>query len=540
MLADNYSARPRHEIARVSELLQSQLLQPINITPVQPQLAESNLLIVDGLGSQSSSFNEFNPLFARNRLALQTSGIYGSNNTWGDEVTQSGLWNNVSYSVGQFHYETDGFRENNRVNQDIQNFFLQLLVTSNINAQFEYRRRYTKFGDIEYNYNLKENFNSSKSTKTQTSTYRAGLKYELATNSTFLLSFIHQENSNKSKDQVTLPVLDPTTGQPFTSDVLTKFLSEGDSFEGQYLFKSKLFNSINGGGYYSSQNKGTERFKVRNFNLYSYNYLRYPESVTWIIGFSFDSIDNDSFSKSFTDINWKTGFIWEITKDTTVRGVAGLTRTPFIVDRGTLQVVQVAGFNQFFDDFNATQSKRYGFAIDHKFNLSHYSGLELSRRELSVPQKNTLIQQKLHENSFKAYINWTPSLRVATKLEYQYEDFDVKKSSDAQETKTHRVPITLSYFSPNGVFSKVNVTYTNQTSYNSATELDNDFYLVNFGLGFRLPKRFGIISFQALNLLDKNFEYQGFSDRTTNNLENSSSLPGIPERTFSIRVKLAI
>ena len=35
-LADTYAALPRHEIARVSELLQSQLLQPINITPIQP------------------------------------------------------------------------------------------------------------------------------------------------------------------------------------------------------------------------------------------------------------------------------------------------------------------------------------------------------------------------------------------------------------------------------------------------------------------------------------------------------------------------
>ncbi|MCK5355231.1 MAG: tetratricopeptide repeat protein, partial [Methyloprofundus sp.] len=33
LLADNYAALPRHEIARVSSLLQSQLLQPINITP---------------------------------------------------------------------------------------------------------------------------------------------------------------------------------------------------------------------------------------------------------------------------------------------------------------------------------------------------------------------------------------------------------------------------------------------------------------------------------------------------------------------------
>ncbi len=42
-LADSYSALPRHEIARVSELLQSQLFQPINITPIQPQSGRKQL-----------------------------------------------------------------------------------------------------------------------------------------------------------------------------------------------------------------------------------------------------------------------------------------------------------------------------------------------------------------------------------------------------------------------------------------------------------------------------------------------------------------
>ncbi len=46
-LADSYSVLPRHEIARVSELLQSQLLQPLNMTPIQPRLAESDLLLIE-------------------------------------------------------------------------------------------------------------------------------------------------------------------------------------------------------------------------------------------------------------------------------------------------------------------------------------------------------------------------------------------------------------------------------------------------------------------------------------------------------------
>lgn len=55
-LADTYSTLPYHEISRVSELLQSQLLQPLNVTPVQPQLAESKITFREGAGPLHTFF----------------------------------------------------------------------------------------------------------------------------------------------------------------------------------------------------------------------------------------------------------------------------------------------------------------------------------------------------------------------------------------------------------------------------------------------------------------------------------------------------
>ena len=69
-LADSYSILPRHEIARVSELLQSQLLQPLNMTPIQPRLAESNLFLISAGGPAGLSFNEFNPIVQPQRHQL--------------------------------------------------------------------------------------------------------------------------------------------------------------------------------------------------------------------------------------------------------------------------------------------------------------------------------------------------------------------------------------------------------------------------------------------------------------------------------------
>ena len=95
-------AAPR--IARVSELLQAQLLQDININPVQPSLSETNLNIITGGGPARPGFNEFTPLFERNQAQLNLSGVVGSDWTRGEEAVVSGIYDNVSVSAGQFHY----------------------------------------------------------------------------------------------------------------------------------------------------------------------------------------------------------------------------------------------------------------------------------------------------------------------------------------------------------------------------------------------------------------------------------------------------
>ena len=94
-LADSYSNRPRHEIARVSELLQSQLLQPLNITPILPRLAESNQFLISAQGPAGLSFNEFNPIFNRNRVAVQGSGLAAGNETYSGEGYASGIYKKI-------------------------------------------------------------------------------------------------------------------------------------------------------------------------------------------------------------------------------------------------------------------------------------------------------------------------------------------------------------------------------------------------------------------------------------------------------------
>ncbi|MBK9662939.1 MAG: hypothetical protein IPO71_07790 [Nitrosomonas sp.] len=85
-------------------------------------------------------------MMERSKPQLVASGIVGSNGTLGNEMVFSKFNERTSISLGQFHYETNGFRTNNDQNHDILNAFVQHAVTSKLNVQAELRTRSTDHG----------------------------------------------------------------------------------------------------------------------------------------------------------------------------------------------------------------------------------------------------------------------------------------------------------------------------------------------------------------------------------------------------------
>ena len=147
LLADIYSTQPRHEIARVSELLQSQLFRPANQIPIHPQLLEGSLAIFNGSDAAGLSYNEYSSLFIRDNNNLNINALSGSNNTESQDITLSGLNGNFSYSLGTYNYQTDGFRDNNDFEHEINNAFFQYAINNKSSIQIELRTRDTERGD---------------------------------------------------------------------------------------------------------------------------------------------------------------------------------------------------------------------------------------------------------------------------------------------------------------------------------------------------------------------------------------------------------
>lgn len=119
LLSDALGDHPGREIARTSAILQAQVYDPPGKTMIRPQRSESDLALLETQGAARATFAEFAPFFDSDGIRAYGSGFGGTQHTLGDEVSVSALYGGFSLGVGQFHYETDGYRSNDTVEHDV-------------------------------------------------------------------------------------------------------------------------------------------------------------------------------------------------------------------------------------------------------------------------------------------------------------------------------------------------------------------------------------------------------------------------------------
>ncbi|MCF6336609.1 MAG: TonB-dependent receptor [Gammaproteobacteria bacterium] len=552
LLADSYSVLPRHEIARVSELLQAQLLQPINVNPLQPQLGEGSLGIVEGAGSAGSSFNEFNPLFIRNQVRFQANGIGGSNNTWGDDLVLSGVQDRISYSVGRFHYESDGIRENNDQEQSLYNAFLQLDLSPTSSVQLEVQTRKIELGDLPSRFD--GSFSPANRRKTDTDSLRLGARFKPTPASNVLVSVIYEDEKDVNYLEKIIPPFVPFV-VPILSVANNVDNTDGVSLETQYLIRMDRVHVIAGVGRLSQDKevKGTVISSsggallpppfsgnsaltndIKHDNAYLYSTWTTTPELKLTLGVSYDDFDSDAVQNS--KWNPKAGLIWNATPRVTLRlaGFKVLRRSLF--RNRTIEPTQVSGFNQFFDDSAATKSTRIGIGLDYKSrNNGLYTGMELTERNMQIPTAGIKIKQG--EFLHRAYLYWTVSPSWALRAEYQYDDFETDIAVEGLEhLRTQSLPLAVHYYHFSQLFAKFGATYVDQEVGISEASVGEQFWVTDLSVGYRLPQRLGNVSLLVKNLFDENFSYQDDNFRTN---EPRGSLFQ-PERTVFVRLSLVL
>ncbi|MGQ0445887.1 MAG: TonB-dependent receptor domain-containing protein [Beijerinckiaceae bacterium] len=325
--------------------------------------------------------------------------------------------------------------------------------------------------------------------------------------------------------------------------------SEAYVAEAQYLLNWSVFDAIVGGGYNNLDRETAVTFPgnpttesdatTRHGNAYVYTQTRLWPSLTSTLGASFDSFDDDTL-RDFARLNPKIGLTWDATPNTTLRLAAFRVFKRALVADQTLEPTQLAGFNQFFDDLNATESWRLGFGIDHKFLPTLYGGMEVSKRDLEVAvivsgQRDI---ENWAEELYRAYLYWTPHPRWAASIEYERENFDRREPfASPPDTETDLLPIGLSYHDPSGFFTRLQTTYVHQNVEMEIGEDHDKFALVDATIGYRLPNRYGTLSFSVKNIFDDEFNYRGLGFRTSQRTQEAP--PFLPELTMLGQISLA-
>jgi tetratricopeptide (TPR) repeat protein len=550
-LSDLYVSEPRHEIARVSELLQAQLLQDININPVQPSLAVTNLNILTSGGPARPGFNEFTRLFERNQARLNATGLAGNQDTFGNEVVVSGLYDRYSISAGQFHYETDGFRDNNGLNYDTQNIFMQAAISPEFNIQTELRRVRTEFGDLQFNFDP-ELFAQNGDLKSNQDIARIGARYSISSSSNLLMSTIFN-NLDWNLSDVPIDGAD-------NRDRLWGFQSEV-----AYVYDTSIVDVTGGMGYAHVDtdlrsdlppiprdgqilllDPTSDRFTTDHGTAFLYSNIPWDEKVLVTLGLSFDSYREKDLK--LNKLNPKLGLKWDVTSNVRFRLAAFRTlKAPLLASR-TIQPTQVAGFNQFFDDFNGTEAWRYGGGLDIKLRNDFYLGAEVSERRLENHRigllqnsNNRRISEDRDEQLYRAYAYWSPWNEWALSFELSYENFDSETGRTNIPTKvsTFSAPFGVRYFNKTGVFGVFKADLVNQEvnrQGNLQNEGDSNFVVLDAAMGYRFPERRGLASVEVLNILNEEFKYQDESFRSSPRDPVVGEF--LPERTIVGRLTL--
>ncbi len=515
-LADSYAALPRHEIARVSELLQSQLLEPTAVEPIQPSLAESRVSRLAESGPENPSFNDFNPMFLRDRVAFLGAGIAGEEDTRGGEAVLSTLQGPVSASAGYFRFKTDGFRENADQDRAVANVFLQGRLSHKTSIQGEYRKVDSESGDLQLR--ALGDFGRTVRTDAGTKQLRVGLRHAFAPGSILLMSLVTRNLDSAFRD----------TDPAFPFDIVADTDSRGG--EAQYQLQAGRLRLIAGGGHFRFDDHLTLTGPLFSFetdsadehsNGYVYALFRVANAVTFTAGASADLLRMDLVSRDQFDP--KAGLAVHLGPATTVRAAIFRTlKRPFVADQ-TLEPTQVAGFNQFFDEADGTRAWNYGLAVDRKFSSDLFGGAELALRDVVTPYFESFTGSRKtadwRERTGRAYLYWTPTTRVALAAEYLEERFyrDNASQIEFERVRTRRVPLTASYFHPCGFFGRAKTTWFDQDGLffplvfitgEPPVAAENSFWVVDASVGYRFPRRLGLVAVEGRNLFNREFRFQ--------------------------------
>lgn len=525
LLADVYATESRHELVRVSELLTSQLLQPQNLTPIQPQLAQAGSLQSDRSGPTELAFTEFAPLVTTNGLRFELSSVAGADNTFGEDTVLAGLHDRVSYSVGQFHYRTDGFRPNSDIDEKVSNAFVQFSPSDRSSFQAELRSFDLEHGDTERLFDP-ELYDPDLRLHDSGELLRAGGRRRFDNGDTLLGSLVYQTDTTSVINFGPGPTRISGDADMRGADVQHIHEAARWSLKSGILYVRQNAldtSSIELPGF--PPNESTTATEAYQKSAYAYADIGLTHAFTLEAGAAADSVKDGAIDRSRVDR--KLGATWRPNDAITLRAAAFETlQANFSTSKQNaqprLEPVQVAGFSQFLFTSNGDEATVYGLGLDTKLSKTMFAGLELVERNVDgqvvrVNDANELYLERTPatEETAHAYLYWAPVPTISFSTRYEVEHYvaDALSAYQFDEMWLRRLPLEARYFGRTGFTAGLRVSHYHQeglfpTAAGPVERGEDTFWVSDAMFGYRLPKRRGVLSFDINNLFDKHFRYQ--------------------------------
>ena len=519
LLAAAYANLPRHDIARVSEVLQAQIRQPASHASTPPVLGVDNLTILRATGPTQLGVNEFNQLFNSDGVRFEFDGLTGERGTLGDQAQLSLLSGKWAATLGQVHYETDGFLENDAAEKDIYSVLVQRQIGPGSSIQLDARRSELQSEETFFRFDPERQLPVTISDD--------GYSYRLSGHVSTL----------RTGDWVwTAAYEDPFRLVEFSGFNFNIADTDSDTYtvEIQNLRHWGTVQTVGGVGYIEDDNfSWIEDVAFRTNAAIAYFYGKWltgSGKLTVDAGLSADwylhQADGYNNSVSRDRLNPKFALTWRVRPYSTLRLAAFSTvRRPFVASQ-TIEPTQVAGFNQYFSGFEdaygdveGTISSRAALALDHSFSEVLKAGLEFAKRQLDVPSLNLDRDFSWRESTGYGYVYRTfPSVgqtswSAVLTAEAEFETIDRPQALPGSEgivdLEMIMIPLGVRFFHGGGLTLRMQGSFVEQSG-TFATgaaapriEADDSAWILNAAIDYQFPKRRGVVTLGVLNIGDE-------------------------------------
>lgn len=546
--------------ASLSEFFVARLLSPVNFNLVRPSQA-------GGI-----SANEYSAVFDRdqNRVAVELDGRTRDRSVIPGALFSgtSGRW---GYALSYAPTYADGFRDNDKRNAHSTYGSLQYQLTPETSLLLDANLETFDDGDTDLAYDPFQN-EVDQTSSFDDALVRLGFNHRFGPGSQLIGQVVGSHSNirtdNAASDRPLLvfvtagdQVLDSLALDGFV-DQRIQFKSDNIRADIQHIFTSPWVTNVFGGGWFNGDQARDDEVTIAEpddlagvefgANVDSsegsrrlYDYVTF-HLTPWLdlqggVSYNHLRLSGTPLSVPFVDTvesleGWdpKVGLVASLDEATTARAAFfESTGSAALRELEVIEPTLVSGFNQsFFNIFPGTSTRTLALGLDRKFVTRTYVGAEVARTAIkrnfpvSVSQLFFDLEQGGALTTDILAVDNDAHIDDRQWRGYLYQVFGTRFSGTADvlgetdrnnftgaEIETERVRLGLNYFDPTGWFAFGRGTWRDQDieGIKGAGEVEvsgDSFWLVDVGVGYRLPNRRGRLVFQLNNILDTDFRYQ--------------------------------